>query len=191
MNSTRFLREFISKPSVTGALAPSSSFLAKTVVEGLRLETAAAVLEYGPGTGVFTGYIARELRPGAKFVAIEVNPKLAALFKAQYPKTNLVEDSVANVRTICDRMGILSVDCIVSSLPWAVFPESTQMELLDATMTVLKPSGKFVTFAYLHGLTLSPGKRFAELLPKYFRSVSKSSVVWMNIPPAFVYRCTK
>ncbi|HYR91411.1 MAG TPA: methyltransferase domain-containing protein [Terriglobia bacterium] len=191
MNATRFIREFISQPNVTGAITPSSSFLAKAVIESLNLKTADVVLEYGPGTGVFTDYISRELKPGAKLVAIEVNPKLAAMFKARHPRAVLVEDSVANVRTICDGMGIHSVDCIVSSLPWAAFSESTQVELLDATMTVLKPHGKFVTFAYLHGLTLSPGKRFAELLPRYFRRVSKSSVVWMNIPPAFVYRCTR
>jgi phosphatidylethanolamine/phosphatidyl-N-methylethanolamine N-methyltransferase len=191
MNSTRFLREFISKPGITGAVIPSTGFLAKAMVEGLNLDTAEAVLEYGPGTGIFTDYIARKIGQTTKFVAIEINPKLAMLFKAQHPQITLVEDSVANVRTICDSQGIHSVDCIVSSLPWAAFSESTQMTLLDATMTVLRPGGKFVTFGYLHSLRISSGKRFAEILPKYFQAVSKSPAVWMNIPPAFVYRCTK
>lgn len=191
MNSARFLREFISKPGVTGAVTPSSTFLAQAIVEGLNLGTADAVLEYGPGTGIFTEYIARDIRQGAKLVAIEINPKLAELFKAQHARATLVEDSVANVRTICDNMSIQSVDCIVSSLPWTVFAESTQTALLDATMTVLKPGGKFVTFAYVHGMALAPAKRFAELLTKYFGEVSKSPVVWRNIPPAFVYRCTR
>ena len=62
-----FLREFIARPATTGAIAPSSRFLAQAMVEEIELHTAEAVLEYGPGTGVFTEFILRELRPGAKF----------------------------------------------------------------------------------------------------------------------------
>jgi phospholipid N-methyltransferase len=83
------------------------------------------------------------------------------------------------------------VDCIVSGLPWASFPESRQVEFLDEMMRVLKPGGQFVTFAYVHGLFLPPGRRFSRILPKYFSSISKSPVIWKNIPPAFVYRCTR
>ena len=186
-----FLSEFISKPTVTGAIAPSSSFLARTMVEGLELSKAGAVLEYGPGTGVFTEYIRREMNPHSKFAAIEINPRFAEIFKARHPRVRLFQDSVANVRAICDSAGISSVDCIVSGLPWAAFSESMQLKFLDETMRVLKPEGRFVTFAYVHGCVLPPGKSFASLLPKYFTSVSKSSIVWLNIPPAFVYRCRR
>ncbi len=80
-----FLGEFISKPTLIGAVTPSSSFLARTMVEDLDLDRAGAVLEYGPGTGVFTEYILREMRQGAKFAAIELNPQFAAMFKTRHP----------------------------------------------------------------------------------------------------------
>ena len=186
-----FLREFIAKPVTTGAIAPSSSFLAQTMVEDLGLSKAEAILEYGPGTGAFTERILREMKPGAKFAAIELNPHFAEMFKGRHPHVPLFHDSVVNVRTICDYAGISSVDCIVSGLPWAAFPESLQVKCLDEMMRVLKPGGRFVTFAYVHGLALPPGKRFASLLPAYFATVSKSPVVWLNVPPAFVYRCQR
>ena len=176
---------------MTGAIAPSSQFLARTMVEGLDLQSAGAVLEYGPGTGSFTGEILRQLRPSAKLVAIELNPELADSFRTHHPNVTLVQDSVANVERICSREGIRSVDCIVSGLPWASFSRAMQTEFLDAMMRVLKPGGRFVTFAYLHGLVLPPGKSFAALLPRYFKTVSKSGVVWLNLPPAVVYRCRK
>jgi phosphatidylethanolamine/phosphatidyl-N-methylethanolamine N-methyltransferase len=187
----QFLGQFISQPTVTGAVTPSSTFLAKTMVEDLNLENAKSVLEYGPGTGIFTEYILKGKGPKTKFAAIEINPRLAQVFRTRHPKVRLFEDSVANVRSICDDAGMDKVDCIVSGLPWAAFPESLQIRFLDEMMRVLKPGGQFVTFAYVHGVWLAPGKRFADLLPMYFSKVSKSPVVWLNVPPAFVYRCRR
>ncbi len=187
----RFLTEFITKPAVTGAVAPSSSYLATTMLESLELEKAGAVVEYGPGTGAFTGHILQQISTGTRFAAIELNPRMADVFRRRYPNVRLFEESVGNARSICDRAGIGWADCIVCGLPWAAFAESMQTEFLDEMMRVLKPGGRFVTFAYVHGLALSPGKRFARLLPRYFAKVSRSRIVWLNIPPAFVYRCQR
>lgn len=187
----RFLREFISQPITTGAIAPSSSFLARTMIEGLALPTAEAVLEYGPGTGVFTEHILRELNPECKFAAIELNPQFAEVFRARHPRAALFQESVENVRAICDRSGIEFADCIISGLPWAVFSHSMQIKFLDEMMRVLKPGGRFVTFGYVHALVLPPAKRFASLLDRYFTDISKSPTVWLNVPPAFVYRCRR
>lgn len=186
-----FLREFIASPTITGSVTPSSRYLARTIVEGLDLPNADAVLEYGPGTGIFTEFVLRELKPGARFAAIELNAHFADTFKQRYPNVLLFQDSVTNVERLCKRAGVQSVDCIVSGLPWATFSESLQVECLDAMMRVLKPGGRFVTFSYLHSQALIASRRFATRLPKYFKSVSKSPVVWLNFPPAFVYRCRR
>jgi phosphatidylethanolamine/phosphatidyl-N-methylethanolamine N-methyltransferase len=186
-----FLREFLAQPAITGAIAASSSFLARTITQDIGLAEAEAVLEYGPGTGAFTEYILRETKPDVKFAAIELNPRFAELFKERHPRVPLFQDSVSNVRAICDRAHIPSVDCIVSGLPWATFSHPMQIEFLDEMMRVLKPGGRFATFGYVHGLALPPAQRFAGLLPDYFSSVSKSRVVWLNLPPAFVYRCRR
>jgi phosphatidylethanolamine/phosphatidyl-N-methylethanolamine N-methyltransferase len=189
--AVEFLREFISQPGKTGAIAPSSVFLARTMLHGLGLGTAEAVLEYGPGTGAFTRHILNELKPTAKFAAIELNSEFAQIFRKRHPTVKLFQDNVTNARKICDHAGMLSVDCIVCGLPWAAFPKSVQVKCLDEMMRVLKPGGRFVTFAYVHGLPLPAAKKFASLLPNYFTSVSKSPVVWRNVPPAFVYRCRR
>jgi len=160
-------------------------------VAEVELHNADAVLEYGPGTGVFTEFILRELRPGAKFAAIELNPRFAEIFKLRYPRVSLFQDSVANVQGICKSAGMQSVDCIVSGVPWAIFPESLQVQCLNEMMRVLKPGGRFVTFTYVHSQALPSAKRFSSLLPDYFGAVSKSPVIWRNFPPAFIYRCRR
>lgn len=95
------------------------------------------------------------------------------------------------MKEICESAGIDSVDCIVSGLPWATFSKSLQVECLDEMMRILKPGGRFATFSYLHSGALAGSRRFARLLLEYFKTVSKSSAVWMNVPPAFVYRCRR
>jgi phosphatidylethanolamine/phosphatidyl-N-methylethanolamine N-methyltransferase len=187
----KFLGEFLLHPTKTGAIATSSQFLARTMVEWIDLPKAKTVLEYGPGTGVFTEHIVLRMPAGSNFAAIELNPRLAEMFRRRHPGLTLVEDSVADVGAICQRLGLGEVDCIVCGLPWASFPESLQTRILDQMMTVMSPQGQFVTFAYLQGLLLPPGKRFAALLPRYFTHVSKSRTVWLNLPPAFVYQCRR
>jgi phosphatidylethanolamine/phosphatidyl-N-methylethanolamine N-methyltransferase len=186
-----FATEFIQRPFATGSLVPSSSHLAKMMIQQADIADAEAVLEYGPGTGAFTGHILPALNPRAKFAAIEINPQLAAVFRTAHPDVQLFEDSVENVRAICDSMQIESVDCVISGLPWAFFSEDLQVTLLDQMMRVLKPGSRFVTFGYLQGLAMPAGRRLSALLPTYFTSISRSPVVWLNFPPAFVYRCLK
>ena len=186
-----YLREYLKRPTEIGAVAPSSDELAKAMIEGLDLENAGAVLEYGPGNGTFTNQIRRKISPQTKLAAIEINPRMAGLFKERHPDVLLYQDTVANARLICDHAGMDSVDCIVSGLPWATFSEATQVKFLEEMMRVLRPGGAFVTFSYVHSLALPMSKRFRNHLHKYFASVSRSQVVWRNVPPALVYRCRR
>jgi phosphatidylethanolamine/phosphatidyl-N-methylethanolamine N-methyltransferase len=186
-----FLAEFIQKPLITGSLIPSSPSLAKVMIQGADLQAADVVLECGPGTGAFTGYILQGLKPHAKFAAIEINPQFAAAFRAAHPGVRLVEGSVENLCDICESMGVAGVDCVISGLPWAFFPKSMQISILDQLMLVLKPGGRFVTFEYLQSVALRGQRSFAALLPTYFSSISRSSTVWLNFPPAFVFHCRR
>jgi phospholipid N-methyltransferase len=190
-SAANFLFQFFRNPRETGAVLPSSRQLAEVMVEWLDLPSARSVLEYGPGTGPFTPHILERLNKDCRFIAIERNEALAREFKSRLPNVSLVQDSVENVREICNSAGIDSVDCIVCGLPWAAFSDDLQKRLLDSMMTVLKKDGQFVTFAYLHGLPLASGRRFANRLPEYFREVRRSRAVWKNVPPALVYRCRR
>ena len=53
----RFLKSYLSTPGNVGAVAPSSPYLARRMIEELDLEGADTVVELGPGTGAFTGFI--------------------------------------------------------------------------------------------------------------------------------------
>ncbi len=190
-NHRAFLGQFVGRPAMIGAVAPSSRHLAHRVLEGLDLANATAVLEFGPGTGAITERLLPRLGPATKFVAIELNPVMARSFHKRYPQVLLREESVENARTICQEEGIEGVDYIVCGLPWASFSDELQNRLLDATYDVLKPGGMLVSFAYHLGTWLPAGRRIRRKLESRFSSVRKSRSVWRNLPPAFVYRCVK
>jgi phospholipid N-methyltransferase len=189
-----FLRQFLRSPGQVGAIAPSSKHLARKMVQGIDLRSASCVVEFGPGTGALTGTIFSLLGQRTKMLAIELNPHMASAFRQAHPKVKLHEGSVSDVAKFCREDGLSGeacVDVIFSGLPWAVFPEALQHEILSAAIGVLKPGGKLVTFAYHTGLLTPAGRRFAAVLPKYFKSIERSGPVLLNMPPAFVYRCTK
>lgn len=198
--STRgFLAEFIRRPNQIGAIAPSSKYLARRMLAGLALHEARVVIEYGPGTGAFTGYIRRRIGPNTRFFAIEINPECVRLVKTRHEGVTVHHGSVADVERFLADEGIDphgpdgqgSVDAIVSGLPWASFPEQLQRSILEPSRRVLKPGATLTTFGYHIGRLLPAGQRFYRLLPSYFSRVERTESVLRNLPPAFVVRCTK
>lgn len=191
-DTLEFLFEFLRDPRSIGALAPSSRYLAREIVAELGLSDASLVLEYGPGTGAFTGAIARRVSASADFLAIEQNARMARKLRRSHPEVPVVEESIEQVPEILRDRGFEpgSVDAIVSGLPWAAFERDRQRRLLDATLEVMAPGARFATFAYIHGLALPAARRFRDELERRFADVSTSPIVWRNLPPAFVYRCS-
>jgi len=69
-----FFREFRHHFRTTGAILPSSRFLARALVRHLRGPRAPSrILEVGPGTGSVTCEIARRMLPGDRLDAVEIN----------------------------------------------------------------------------------------------------------------------
>ena len=163
-----FLREFLRNPGSVGAVAPSSPSLAREMVRQAGVREASAIVEFGPGTGSFTREIVAQARPSASFLAIERNPALARILQQELPSVQVYHDSVENLGAILRQAKIARVDCILSGLPWAAFSEELQDRLLEEACTNLAPGGCFVTFAYLQGLLLPAGRRFARKIRRCF-----------------------
>ena len=184
-----FLRNFLRHPTQVGAVAPSSPTLVATMVDWFDWTRARNIVEFGPGTGVFTEAIVDRLHPDAKFFAIEQSPEMVAATAARLPGVKVFRDSVTNVAELCRQESMDHVDAIVCGLPWASFPDSLQREIMDSTLDVLAPDAQFATFAYWQGVILPAGRRFSHLLGESFSRVERSPTAWRNLPPAFVYRC--
>ncbi len=191
MHLIQFIKQFVFHPTKTGAVAPSSKGLADLITDTANLSGTSAVIEFGPGTGVFTEKIFQKISKNTKFFALEINPDFVEATRNRCPEVIVYQDSAANAKKYLNELGLKECDCIICGLPWASFSEDLQNELLDTILDVLKPGGKFLTFAYLQGLLLPAGMRFKKKLSTRFKKVTKTRTVWLNILPAFVYCAEK
>lgn len=186
-----FLKEALFSPQTTGAIAPSSPFLARVIVEKAAVHQASRILEIGPGTGAFTEQIIKRKRDDAHFVALERNPHFAADLRGKFPNAQIVQGCATELSNHAAEHAFHEAESIVSGLPWTIFDAKLQRTILGGIRDVLGRGGVFATFAYFGPHWLPGGQSFRELLRSVFPDTRTSPVVIRNVPPAFVYYCTK
>jgi phosphatidylethanolamine/phosphatidyl-N-methylethanolamine N-methyltransferase len=186
-----FFGQFMRSPGTTGAVAPSSRRLAKVVATPIPERGDPVVVELGPGTGVFTDEIQRRLGTRGDHLAVEINPRLAALLAHRHPRAKIIVADAVGLPALLTEHGHEQADVVISGLPWGAFPAGLQDNLLGAIREVLTPDGAFTTFAYVHARTLPPAMRFRRRLLESFEEVVVSRTVWGNVPPAFVYHARR
>jgi phospholipid N-methyltransferase len=180
-----FLKGFLRAPRTVGSIAPSSRWLVRAMLDAARVEDADVIVEFGPGTGVFTEQITRRMRPEARLLVFEVNEQFVAELRTRIsdPRVTVIADSAAEVGAYLQRMGLQHADCIISGLPFTSLPRPVTHAILQATQAALGTGGVFVTYQY------TPVLR--TLLRSYFPATQIARFVLRNIPPALVFVCRK
>ena len=187
MNKVEFFKQFMRYPGLICAVTESCGELAELITDAAELSQASMVVEFGSGTGVFTEKILEKTAEDARAFSLEINADFVKATQRRCPKAVVYYDSAANVVQYLKEFGVEKCDRIICGLPWACFPEEMQDQLLDTISDILEPGGRFLTFAYVHGLFLPAGRRFRKCLSYRFQSVAATRIVWQNLPPAFVY----
>lgn len=186
-----FLEAVLRNPAQVGAIAPTSALMAELLTRIVPRSGTPVVVELGPGTGAVTGVIDDRLPPGARHVAVELDPAMAAFLQRTHPGTDVVEGDAIKLGALLAEHGVEHADAVVSGLPWSLFDDETQASILTQIAAVVAPDGAFTTFAYRHGLLLPAAHRFRRALHETFEEVLVSATVWRNMPPAFVYVCRR
>lgn len=184
MEKLSFIKQYIVKPRNVGAILPSSKSLAVRMIEDIDFENTKCIIEYGPGTGVFTDKLINSRNDNTILLIIESNYDFYMMLKSKYKYVNelfIIHDSAENIDKYLKKYGIMYADYIVSGLPFSSLPEKISAAILDKSKAILKKDGKFITFQY----TLF--KR--ELINSYFNRVDIKRELW-NIPPAYVFSCS-
>ncbi|SNC60482.1 Phospholipid N-methyltransferase [Hymenobacter gelipurpurascens] len=181
-----FLEEFFRNPATVGSLVPSSQALTDKVLEPIDFATAHCIVEYGPGTGVFTDVLMRRRKAGTAIVLIEVNRRFYQLLHQRYAghaDVHIVHGSADRTGEYLQKLGLPQPDYVVCGLPFSSLPRRLGWRILEHTKNLLTPSGKLILFQY--------SLRNKKLFGKFFEQFAETRVL-QNVPPAYVleYRPT-
>ncbi|MHA1157168.1 MAG: class I SAM-dependent methyltransferase [Alphaproteobacteria bacterium] len=179
----RFLRNWLNKPAITGAVAPSGRALCRAMVRDARPENGLPVLELGPGTGPVTrALVARGYDP-ERIVAVEFNPEFASLLVERFRGLNVVEGDAYDLAATLPPGLSGPFGAAISSLPLLNRPQADRERFIEAALDRLAPGGALIQFSY--GM-----KPPVPAIAGRF-DVSRQAFVALNVPPARVWRYSR
>ncbi len=183
MSKKKFISEVFKSGGTIGALSPSSSFLADKMLKPIDFNKANCIVEFGPGTGVFTHKLLEKMSLNAILLVFEINPAFyEVLKKIDDTRLVIINDSAEKIAHYLNLNHHEKADYIVSSLPFAMIPDEVVDGILSNSYKSLSEKGKFIQFQYsLNALSK---------LKTIFRKV-KINFTFLNLPPAFVFVCNK
>jgi phospholipid N-methyltransferase len=202
-----FLRQFRTRFHTTGAVAPSSRFLAKAMTRPIRLRDAPArILEVGPGTGAVTRQIVRLLRPHDRLDLVELNTAFAELLRRRFEEDpiyrRVAAQSEVHVCSIDSFQPAAEYDFIVSGLPFNNFDPEFVDTVMESFFDMLAAGGilSFFEYMYVRPLRAVVGPRSECSRMKKLDAVVQSFLhphrfrrdwVFFNLPPAWVQHLRK
>lgn len=176
----KFFLNFIKNPKQNASIIPSSSSLAKIMVQDIDFSKIKSVVELWPGTWVFTEEILRNKTEKCKFVAIEIEKTYVDVLEEKFWKRLIVEhNSVQNLQIIMQKNWIERPDVIISWLWFVSFPYHILKPTLESIMKYTDMWVEFRSFTYMP-------KKFKNCFYEF-----DTELIWKtlkNIPPAYVYR---
>lgn len=202
-----FYRQFRERFETTGAIAPSSRFLAQALTRPLAMrKESARILEVGPGTGAVTRFVVAQLRDQDQFDLVELNPQFVQLLNGRF-------DSDPHYQRVAAQSNVHAVplqefeshapyDFIVSGLPLNNFPVPLVEEIFESFLRLLTPGGTLSYFEYMYVRPMrrlvaknEEKERLAALeaiLRKYLGTYRiRQDWVFANMPPAWVQHLRK
>lgn len=176
-----FLRGFIAHPSQVASFVPSSRYLEQRLVRAAAIVQARTVVELGPGTGGTTRALLRAMAPGARLLAIEVNPyfhrRLAIRISDQ--RLALQFGSAEQLAEMLRAHRLPAPDVVVSGIPFSTMPTDVAGGIAASVAACLAPGGRFVAY------------QLRDYVARYVAPHLGPPDVWWemrNVPPMRVFR---
>ncbi|WHQ17166.1 class I SAM-dependent methyltransferase [Edwardsiella anguillarum] len=170
--TANFITQFVRSPRTVGAIAPSTPYLCRQMVSSADWAYSRRVAEFGADTGVLTHHIQRHMRADARLDIFETNPHFCQALRNIADRRTAVHCASAAAIT-------QKYDAIFSGLPLLAFPQALRQTILAQAAHALTPDGVFIQFQYSSLLEDSLSAHF----------LWQRTLVWRNLPPAFVYLC--
>ncbi|MCX7017420.1 MAG: methyltransferase domain-containing protein [bacterium] len=203
----QFLKQTFRDFHYTGAVAPSSHWLARALTEPLaeRGDEPIEILEAGPGTGALTEAIVRQLRHGDRLTLCEINNQFVEHLERRFrddPRLSPWRGQTTIHHGAVEELGMQPrFTHIVCGLPFNNFEQPIVAIIFDTLEAVLLPGGTVSFFEYagirrLKSPFVGQAERMrlrgvaAELESRIRVHQTACRLVALNAPPAWA-RCLK
>lgn len=187
MDTIVYLKSMIRDKNVA-SITPTSSFGVEKVCSKIDFSKKNIIVEYGPGTGVFTKYILDHMTPDSKLILIERNEDFINILNQSFRDSRLTvyHDSAENVETLLLAQGEKNADYVISGIPFSFLPPKLRDVVVENSYACLREGGKFLAYQTFYQLD-----RFLKVyLHKYFNLVYTSYCL-RNAPPMRIFEAVK
>ena len=205
-----FFQQFIENYHSTGAIAPSSRWLAAALARQLDVTAGQnrprEILEVGPGTGAVTEALVRRLLPSDRLTLVELNEKfvehLERRFRDEEPFRRVAGQTRILHQAVEELPDASRFDHLVSGLPLNNFGVEL-VERILATFERLIASGGTISFFEYMGIRRLRGVAGPQADRARLTGISRAlgglfdrhgttrDWVWPNLPPAWVHHLKK
>lgn len=180
-----FFKQFIKDLKKTGAIAPSSKFLARDLVEQLKIDLQKNqcpplnILELGPGTGPLTKEIIKLLRPKDHLDLVEIQKNFYKIIEQKFSSPNVS----VHFNDILKFEPGRQYDYIFSSLPYENMSRPVNRAIWEKKLTLCADRSYICYFKYMKFRNFKSD--FEEQVVNEYGQDKK--FVFRNIPPAKLY----
>lgn len=170
------------------SITPTSSFGIEKVCSKINFTKRNVVIEYGPGTGVFTKYLLDHLTADSLLIVIERNEDFINILAKTFNDPRLVvhHESAENVSQLLRLSGEEKADYVLSGIPFSFLPHELRDSIVSRSYACLRKGGKFLAYQ-----TFFQMDRYLKVyLEKYFAEVN-TEFFFRNAPPLRVFEAFK
>lgn len=187
IDTIAYVKNFLRDKEVA-SITPTSSYGVKKVCSKINFDGTHLIVEYGPGTGVFTNYLLKKMTTDSRLIAIERNKVFDSILKKtiQDPRVVIVNGNAENVLETLMTCKESRADYIISGIPFMWIPEVMKNKILFNTHRALKKGGKFLVYQTCFQTDNHLKVHLDRLFP-----IVRTKFEIRNIPPLRIYEAIK
>jgi len=191
MDKIKFFFNFLRDRQVA-SITPTARMAVEHTCKPIDRTKPVVVVEYGPGTGVFTRHLMSTLAPGSRIIAIDRNEDFAKdLPRRATPKFDSkdtpavqlesLHDDARRVADILHKRGIDQADYVISGIPFSFLSVEDKATLAAKTRAALKPGGMFIVYQVTFHMEPWLRETFDDVRTHWY---------WLNVPPLAIMEAT-
>jgi len=182
-----YLKNFITDKYVA-SLTPTSRAAVEKVCNKMDLNDRKVVVEYGPGTGVFTGILLNYMTENSRLIAIERNQNFCHILQKHLldSRLEIINDCAENVLDILKECKEAEADYILSGIPFSFLAPDARVRILNDAHAALKTGGKFLAYQNFFQLP----EFLKNHLENIFQNV-RTQYVLQSFPPLVLFEAVK